>query len=358
MAANTRQHFVPQAYLRGFADESGRALRAYNIDRRRHIDRASISGQCQLHRPFGKHEIIDVHLSHVERQGLVVLRRLRDDQELYDDAADHHHLIAYVLYQWARTQRAADVAAEYTTQHARAFFGASEGTSEALRSVLPQMRMQLPHPLAGPLHQAIRYVPVIGDLRPKLLLNETGVEFVTSDNPVVFHNVWRQTWPWSLNSTGLLCGGLQLFLPLSPRVALVQYDDDVYWLGHDGDHRVVVRDETTIREINALVMAYAGANLYYRDPAMRAEVDGMDWSRRAPIESLIVTHAPTRGHPRATRLDVKIAPVTITSRVWALRPWARAMPHVARVVQSRLHAAQVVAAIRAHEQTDGAGGAQ
>lgn len=343
MAKNKRQHYVPQAYLRAFSDETGRALHTYNIARTTHIARASISGQCQLHRPFGATDAIDEHLTHVERDGLALLNRMRDHGELYDHPDAHQRVITYVLYQSGRTKRAADFAAELRTQYARSFFAAARSTSLELRHLLPRLRMTLPHPLAGSLQYAVQFVPFIGDLRPKLLLNESGVELITSDHPVVMHNQWRQEWPWSLNSTGLACGGLQLFLPLSPRVALVQYDDDVYAFGGDHDDSVLVTDGDAIRELNELQMAYAGDNLYYRSPAMRVEIDSMRWDRRVAMASLIVTTvAPGDVELPHVYVDIKNPPVALGSGLFAVRPSARGVPHPARVIEPRAFAGRLL----------------
>jgi len=59
----------------------------------------------------------------------------------------------------------------------------------------------------------MRMYPLLMDLHYKLLINQTNVEFIASDNPVVFYNQL-----FSFRPVGSSCGtaskGLQIFLPL------------------------------------------------------------------------------------------------------------------------------------------------
>jgi hypothetical protein len=68
------------------------------------------------------------------------------------------------------------------------------------------------------------------DLRCKLLRNKTGIPLITSDHPVVRCNQYFERHP-SLSDSGLICRGLQIFLPLNPQYLLVLFDSDVYKVG-------------------------------------------------------------------------------------------------------------------------------
>jgi hypothetical protein len=61
------------------------------------------------------------------------------------------------------------------------------------------------------------YVEMLLCMKWILIENKTKVPFWTSDHPVSRHNPIDK---WPLGNLGLLCEGIQIFLPLTPRIAL------------------------------------------------------------------------------------------------------------------------------------------
>ena len=79
-----------------------------------------------------------------------------------------------------------------------------------------------------PYLQAMRdMIKIISDLCPLIIVNESEIGFVTSDNPVTKYNKWfmerNYQPPYGFGHIGFQC-----FIPLSPRICFCLYDDTVY----------------------------------------------------------------------------------------------------------------------------------
>ena len=124
---------------------------------------------------------------------------------------------------------------------------------------------------------------VTSDLRSVVLRNSTPVEFVTSDNPAIFFNKWyAQKLPGS--SWGLQQSGLMMYMPLSPRLAFLGFDQQVYNLDVDRNW-VSIRGSSDISVLNALVAAHSIDALYFSkqagpDPAKKALEMAKDFTVR------------------------------------------------------------------------------
>ena len=74
---------------------------------------------------------------------------------------------------------------------------------------------------------AQRFLPLVIDLNVDLLINRSHIDYVTSDNPVVFCN---QLFQEKNLSRGFGWGeyGIQFIVPVSPKIAICMYDGEVY----------------------------------------------------------------------------------------------------------------------------------
>ncbi|MRW83752.1 DUF4238 domain-containing protein [Pseudoduganella sp. FT26W] len=69
--------------------------------------------------------------------------------------------------------------------------------------------------------------PLIEDLGQRLLINNTQIPFIISDHPVVQYNKYLQNCK-NPAKTSLPARGLIIFLPISPKVTLCLFDQEVY----------------------------------------------------------------------------------------------------------------------------------
>ena len=67
------------------------------------------------------------------------------------------------------------------------------------------------------------------DLKCKFLINKTRIPFITSDNPAVIYNQFLER--MKQESYALGSRGLQIYFPLTPKVAVIYYDSECYKIG-------------------------------------------------------------------------------------------------------------------------------
>ena len=120
------------------------------------------------------------------------------------------------------------------------------------------------------LGMATSALPILTDLKYKLLVNRTDVEFVTSDNPVVLYNQL-----FSFDQTGSNTGwgskGLQVFFPIGPELGIILFDSYVYSVGNRNKPVVDIELRRDVYQVNRLQMVSALENIYFRDTGQNVE---------------------------------------------------------------------------------------
>lgn len=120
-------------------------------------------------------------------------------------------------------------------------------------------------------------IPAVMDLAMKMLINETDIEFITSDSPVAIVNQWCMGTP-NDGSTALACSGLEIFLPISPRHVVLFYDKDIYNVGRQGSNQVKLIGKNDVHSINGLQLLTADSNLYGK--VDEGKIAGLPWHWR------------------------------------------------------------------------------
>ena len=276
MSENKNHHFLPQFYLRNFG--SGNSIGLYNLDRRVHVPTASIPGQCQRPYLYGKDGAIEKAFRKMEGVAATVIRRLVTERVIFSPASPEHIALAnFVSFQIARTPQAGE-----RLRHANERIGDAVAKSfpAGMRGQVEQLMGTLGNPVLASLGVALGTEPLLLDLRPKLLINATNTAFITSDSPVVLLNSWCRGWRGS-GVIGLACAGLQIFMPLSPEVVLLLYDDRIYHVDRPSHGTIRVMQPKAVAGINGLQLCSAGHNLYYRIGGnLRADLEGLPWRWR------------------------------------------------------------------------------
>jgi hypothetical protein len=106
---------------------------------------------------------------------------------------------------------------------------------------------------------------VVDDLKVCLIRNRSTLRFITSDDPAVMTNLWHAVDPRPRKaSPGLISAGMIFVLPLTPTVACVGYDGDVYAVAHENGW-VHCRRERDAAALNELQYLNCAANIYFRE---------------------------------------------------------------------------------------------
>lgn len=101
------------------------------------------------------------------------------------------------------------------------------------------------------------YSSIVSQMNFTLLNNQTEQTFWTSDNPVVITNDFPQL-PFS--NGGIICRGIQLHFPLTPKKLLIISDPSLY--GSNNQYSIDVKDEKIINFENLLQVNSANRHIF------------------------------------------------------------------------------------------------
>ena len=82
------------------------------------------------------------------------------------------------------------------------------------------------------------------------IANKTSKPFITSDNPTIKYNSVSENYEWLTSS--FVSSGLQIFLPLSPKLVLFFYDPKTYNVKTDIDDIILIEKESEVFQLNLL----------------------------------------------------------------------------------------------------------
>lgn len=267
MPENKKQHYVPRFYLKQFSSNE-KSINIWLPERERKILRANLKNQCYRNYFYGSDPTFENALSYIEAQTSKIFGIAGAHGELPPPGSLFHHiLILYVLVQYSRTVYSAESTNEAMDKVAKHMFRAE---AESMGINIDNFHIGVENPSLYALGIAIPSYPILLDLRYKLLVNLTHTEFVTSDNPAVLYN---NLLPYDsiTSQTGLSSKGLQIFLPINPRILLIFYDRHIYRVGGKNSPVVFVERDADIHQINSLQMCAALSCLYFQDEHLNVE---------------------------------------------------------------------------------------
>ncbi len=266
MPTNKRQHYVPKHMLKRFAaDAEGKRVNLLHISTQKTVRGASLREQCYKDYFYGTNLEIERNLSLIEgSQSLLV-----------------EEIIASATINPFRT---ADIALLFALQRARTLRSENEtsGVMNALMKlamygridadVLRNVKISLTHGPNLNVTTALRMSPILYDLKQILLVNRSKTPFVISDSPVVTTNWFCRTRYPDKGPTGFSLSGLQMFMPLTPTLALVLLDSGVY--STEAVHcKMVLHKSSDIEHLNTLQWLNALNTVYFPSTTSDVELD-------------------------------------------------------------------------------------
>jgi hypothetical protein len=282
---NKKHHFVPKFYLRNFSEDE-KSIGIYNIASRRTITRGNLGNQCYRDYFYGKTPEVEHALAGMEGSAAEVIKNCLESEAIPRPlSAEHVILSHFIVLQDARTGHEAEAMAETTDKFFKAVYRDQFGD-------LDGYEIGFDNPVLMSLQVSSRMVPAIYDLKIKLLRNETGVGFITSDNPIVRHNQYFEGNEHA-GHNGLGQAGLQIFLPLSLKYLCVFYDAQTYKVGDKNSRIVSVASTDDVTALNALQWLNAHENIYFaegQETSVEAQAPRIIGRRRGE-KSVVSEHA-------------------------------------------------------------------
>ncbi len=243
-------HYVPRLYLKRFGIDDKR-INLYNLERQRRIPGASIADQCKRYNFYGKDNELENALSDREAVYDRVLRSVASEGRPPSPSSDERSiLLEFLAIQAARTSVRRETMAEAQLKTAK------HVPQELLTNMTPLQLTEVA------LRRSWENIRGLSDLEMVLVLGNSEVPFVTSDSPVVEHNLLFEgtDLPSGIVNRGAMC-----WTPISPSMLIFCYDKSAYQVKADklGRCRYLLDDDA--RTINFFQVVHAGHNIYFND---------------------------------------------------------------------------------------------
>ena len=266
MANNKNQHYVPQLYLRNFSD-NGKQISLYLIPSNIFLkSKANIKDEASDKYFYGKDSFIDNQLQKIESQINRVIKNLVENNQLpIWDSFEHFLILQFVLTLHSRNPYMKEGHNKRYESSFKTFFSKHPAIDKGVKETLDLFEVTDKNASQISVSLSLHSLPLIFDLKFKLLDNKTDLAFWTSDNPSVLYNQFLEKKRPHFNNTGLITKGLQIFCPLSPAKYLIFYDGGTYKVGSKDSDVIEIKSLTDIEQLNKLQFMSAVEKLYFNN---------------------------------------------------------------------------------------------
>jgi len=247
------QHFVPRCLLKPFTlDRAGKCISLYAMAAERLVQSAPVKNQCSRDYFYGEDLVIERTLQPLESESAAIISAV-DQHGFVLTQASEAMLRLFWLVQHQRT--------EATSQYVMSMVDGIADLLEAPGRRAPRIdrreAVQIAMSSIGGL------IAATGDMKVCLLRNNTEVPFVLGDDPATLANKWHDLDARAKRAPhGMKSAGAIFLMPLTPKVAFVQYDPDVYAV-ESKQGWVTLRSTHDVNAINQHQYLSAISNVYF-----------------------------------------------------------------------------------------------
>jgi hypothetical protein len=249
MAIKKNQHYVPQFYLRYFSMDKN-SIEIFIIKHNKFVKNASISGQCARDYFYGKNLKMETGLGQLEGVFSATINEFCTENFNPSDKV-FEFLMLFICIQHGRTAKMNDFMKESLRFGIQSMFDLYCEKNEVLKNLDEKPKVVVNDIVKMVVTQSIIHSPLLGDLGFHKITNESELDFITCDNPVVVVNPLFNNEPESI---GLGLIGIQILVILSPKHAVFLYDKTFYSpLVTGSPFEARIRESTVISNINRMV---------------------------------------------------------------------------------------------------------
>ena len=287
MARKKKQHYVPKFYFRLFSQD-GKNIRIYNTERKKMFS-GPFKSICYENYFYSKGPEIEDGFAPLEQKLQSIIQKVVHNKSLSAITKEEYiFLLLFILFQKVRTKMEKIDSKQYTdyfVENVMKPFMLSDPEikkSGITKETLDSIKITYPADHLEKIFTALTAAPLIGDLIPVLLINETPKDFVFSDAPVVFYNTFFNKDKDS-GRTAFQSLGLQIFCPLSKKLMLMLFDKEFYHITHNPDFTVVIDSDSDVDSLNALQFFNCEENIYFSDKNQLKHIEDLHSKLPHPI---------------------------------------------------------------------------
>ncbi|WLA68544.1 DUF4238 domain-containing protein [Bradyrhizobium diazoefficiens] len=248
MPDKKNNHFVPRCHFKPFSlNEEGKAINLYTSVKQLLVPRAPVKSQCARDYFYGTDGVLETELEQIEGDYAAAVRRVVAKNDTDDDLS----LLRFFSYlQLRRTEIAMKRIKE---------------AEEAMLTDVPEQVMPPPtldDIMSVSMKSCVEAKPLLIDLRVRIVENRTDIDFVTSDDPAIATNKWMSQ-RMNAEGFGVMTSGYILIMPLTPRLAVLCYDNQIYTVPTLVAGRVILTKSGDAEALNELQYLKSAANIYF-----------------------------------------------------------------------------------------------
>ncbi|MCD4657116.1 MAG: DUF4238 domain-containing protein [Planctomycetes bacterium] len=238
------QHYIPQFYLRYFSSNDDRTTINVFRFKDKNCNQNNIAKQCKGSRIYGSDQDEEDITKLDDKHGILLHKIISNGIETIS-SHDYSEFIVFTGLTYARSKRIALMF--------------ENGIDPFHFEELPQ---KLDKPYRGGVLVGVSIPAYWLNFRLLFLINNTDIDFITSDSPVVLYNKYFHSNRAS-NNFKYDADGLQVFYPLSNRICAIFYDERFYKpycvngikthrIEHIETHIIEIKNRFHINQINNL----------------------------------------------------------------------------------------------------------
>ncbi|GAB4212574.1 MAG: hypothetical protein OHK0012_07050 [Synechococcales cyanobacterium] len=281
MQITKNQHYVPQCLLKFFSweDKKDRKTNVFDIPRNTFRYSQNIKNICSQNYFYDTDNRVEKILSEKIESPTepLICSIVRHDTTVLDSTKNRIQFLIFVATLLSRTPKAMDNLDSLIQTNIRSV------SRELLRlngmdsRNADEVRLEINDeaPLISLLTLQGYYASMLlTDLNFNLAINKTDLDFFISDHPVFMYN-WLYKDLNHPGVTGLGARGLQIFLPLSPKLILCLYDPVVYKYGAKGSSLTSINQANDVEILNSFQAINSKSFVVFLDCKSEANVKSM-----------------------------------------------------------------------------------
>jgi hypothetical protein len=250
MAEKKRQHYVPQFYIKFFSPDNIH-INVYNLNRKETFLN-EIKTTFQEKYFYGKEIDFEEYFNYFENDQKPVFSRMISDGSLHHlTVNDGVKVLYFVINQCTRTKDAKKLADSKGNLYENYILAPSlDPELQKYNSVrISETESKKDRLFERTMLESNIWVISICDLAPILIKNATNFNFISSDAPVVKNNYIVDS---KYSFMGFQSVGLQIFLPINPKLCLLLYDPAMYTIPELKEGIIELKNRRDIDKINYL----------------------------------------------------------------------------------------------------------
>lgn len=262
MADKKKQHFVPKFYLKSFSD--GKLFNIFNINNGL-LENVPYEAQCYKNYFYGKDKKYENKLGDYESKWASMFLKIAQNGYSVTQE-DEKNIKEFCCFQYLRTEASYNktrnmmydimtkmlpIICQYNNLKVSDQFVKNFATNYVKENLDHQTTIQ------RQIDNAVNLAPTLNDLRLTFLLNDSDIDFITSDNPVIIGNEFQ-----SHNGLGLNCIGFYCLLPINPQCYIALVDEKIYYKFKNKN--IIKIDKNIVKKINLLQFKNSLESVFFK----------------------------------------------------------------------------------------------